>query len=80
VLNDDKATKSESLMPSWIKSKHCWPDRKSLLLIGGRKDKDVGQVFGRGFSWDEALDSVADVYMGVRDAFSTFPTSVLIEP
>ena len=36
------------------------------LLMGHRKEKDVGNVFGRGFSWDEALDAVADVYNGVR--------------
>ena len=33
-----------------------------------RKDKPIGQVFDRGFSWTEALDAVADTYNGVSDA------------
>ncbi|KAI9694224.1 MAG: hypothetical protein M1820_009123 [Bogoriella megaspora] len=28
------------------------------------KDKDLGKVFGRGFSWQETLDALADVYNG----------------
>ncbi|KAL9080296.1 MAG: hypothetical protein Q9157_000883 [Trypethelium eluteriae] len=35
-----------------------------ITLTGCRKDKDIGNVFGRGFSWDEALDAIADVYNG----------------
>lgn len=31
-----------------------------------RKDKPIGQVFGSGFSLDEAIDAAADVYNGVR--------------
>lgn len=30
-----------------------------------RKDKQVGLIFGSGFSWSEATDAAADVYNGV---------------
>lgn len=41
---------------------------KSIRLSYPRKGKPIGQVFGRGFSWDEALDSAADIYNGVSMA------------
>ncbi|KAI9754884.1 MAG: hypothetical protein M1815_005383 [Lichina confinis] len=33
-------------------------------LLEKEKDKALGRTFGRGFSWDEAVDSAADVYNG----------------
>ncbi len=37
------------------------------LIITVRKDKPAGQVFGQPFSWNDALDAVADVYNGVSE-------------
>ncbi|KAF2233723.1 calcofluor white hypersensitive protein [Viridothelium virens] len=41
-------------------------DKKRVVdaALEKEKDKDIGNVFGRGFSWDEALDAIADVYNG----------------
>ncbi|KAI9717253.1 MAG: hypothetical protein M1828_007274 [Chrysothrix sp. TS-e1954] len=33
-------------------------------LIDDKKDRETGQVFGRGFSWVELLEAAADVYNG----------------
>lgn len=33
-----------------------------------RKDKPIGNTFGEGFSWSEAIDAVADIYNGVSSS------------
>ena len=38
----------------------------SVLIQKCRKDKEMGVVFGHGFSWPAAIDAAADVYNGVR--------------
>ncbi|KAI9723712.1 MAG: hypothetical protein M1812_001012 [Candelaria pacifica] len=38
--------------------------RVADAVIEKKKDKPVGQVFGAGFSWQESLDAIADVYNG----------------
>ena len=35
-----------------------------------RKNKTIGQTFGSGFSWSEAVDAAADVYNGVSETGS----------
>ena len=40
-----------------------------------RKDKPVGIAFGQGFSWDEYLDAVADIYNGVNFSTNVGPLS-----
>lgn len=32
----------------------------------GRKNRDVAEVFAKGFEWKKAIDAAADVYNGVR--------------
>ena len=58
-------TKKELLMLCLKKSRASNIDVRLHVLMSPRKDKDIGNVFGRGFSWDEALDALADVYNGV---------------
>lgn len=38
------------------------------ILMSDRKNRQVGEVFGAGFSWPAAIDAAADVYNGVRIA------------
>jgi len=35
-----------------------------------RKNRDVAEVFAKGFEWKKALDTAADVYNGVRQPIS----------
>lgn len=37
-----------------------------MYLIFRRKEKPLGNALDRPFSWNEALDAVADTYNGVR--------------
>ena len=48
-------------------------------LMASRKDKPVGQIFGAGLSWAEAIDAVADVYNGVSCLSCWRTTDLLIE-
>lgn len=41
---------------------------RAFQLISSRRDRPVGQTFGAGFLWPEAVDAAADVYNGVRSA------------
>lgn len=42
-------------------------DKKRVAdaVLEKQKDKPVGQVFDQRFSWDEMIDALADVYLGV---------------
>ena len=58
-------------MPSLRKSTSESLEKKRVLeLTLFRKDKPIGQTFGSGFSWPEAIDAAADVYNGVSQSRS----------
>lgn len=42
-------------------------DNKRLAdaVLEKEKDKEIAQVFDKGFSWSEAFDALADIYCGV---------------
>jgi hypothetical protein len=53
---------------SWKNSMLSRSTSLKFFLTFHRKDKDVGRVFARGFSWPAAIDAAADVYNGVSIA------------
>lgn len=44
---------------------HIESVREIKISSACRKDKPIGNVFGSGLLWTEALDAAADVYNGV---------------
>lgn len=61
------------------------------LTCGNRKDKPLGNTFGAGFLWSEAIDAAADVYNGVGRIYESpsliwcidaneFPVRLLVNP
>jgi hypothetical protein len=56
-------------MPSLRKSRFARVSPCALKVVNfcGRKNRDVAEVFAKGFEWKKAIDATADVYNGVRN-------------
>jgi len=43
------------------------PFALKVVNFCGRKNRDVAEVFAKGFEWKKAIDAAADVYNGVSN-------------
>lgn len=69
-----KGTSKALRMQYLIRSKiHVFSTRDPMLTLKSRKGKPIGQIYGAGFSWPEAIDAGADVYNGVCFSIPSIP-------